>query len=298
MANDYRNERPHRTTGGDWREDEGYSQRSEYNQGNYGNYRDNYGNGYGYQAQSGYGEQIPDDRSYDYGQNRDRRRNRNDMDGDQYGDYYGSRSYSRASYRPDYNRGMNDYDRRGYRNEYSGYHRGVGYNSPNYGREHIHRDNEFYDDNRRDFWDRATDEMASWFGDEGAERRRRMDKIEGHRGKGPKGYKRSDDRIREDINDRLSDDPWVDASDIEVSVNNSEVTVTGNVRDRNDKRRVEDIIERVSGVSHVENRVRVAQTQTTVGSDYRYPTATTTGGATDTNSKADNGKSKSSKLSQ
>ena len=39
-----------------------------------------------------------------------------------------------------------------------------------------------------------------------------------HRGRGPKGYSRSDDRIREDVSDRLSDDHMIDASDIEIEV--------------------------------------------------------------------------------
>ena len=50
-----------------------------------------------------------------------------------------------------------------------------------------------------------------------------------HYGKGPKGYKRSDERIREDINDRLTDDLYLDASDIEVTVSNAEATLSGTV---------------------------------------------------------------------
>ncbi|CAN7499512.1 BON domain-containing protein [Phenylobacterium sp. LjRoot219] len=78
-----------------------------------------------------------------------------------------------------------------------------------------------------------------------------------HRGRGPKNYTRSDERIREDINDRLSDDSWLDASDIEVVVTNCEVTLTGLVHTREDKRRAEDIAERVSGVQHLQNNLRV-----------------------------------------
>ena len=37
----------------------------------------------------------------------------------------------------------------------------------------------------------------------------------GHAGRGPKGYRRSDERIREDISDRLMASDWIDASDIE-----------------------------------------------------------------------------------
>lgn len=78
-----------------------------------------------------------------------------------------------------------------------------------------------------------------------------------HRGRGPKNYTRSDERIREDVNDRLSDDSWLDASDIEVVVKNCEVTLTGLVHTREDKRRAEDLAERVGGVRHVQNNLRV-----------------------------------------
>jgi len=106
----------------------------------------------------------------------------------------------------------------------------------------------------RDFWDKATDEVSSWFGDRDAEARRRADQ---HRGRGPKGYSRSDERIREDVNDRLTEDGWLDASNIEVTVQNREVTLSGTVSDRGSKRRAEDIAESVSGVEHVQNNLRV-----------------------------------------
>jgi osmotically-inducible protein OsmY len=78
-----------------------------------------------------------------------------------------------------------------------------------------------------------------------------------HRGRGPRGYKRSDERIREDVNDRLTDDPLLDASGIEVGVSDGEVTLSGTVQRREDKRRAEDVAERVSGVAHVQNNLRV-----------------------------------------
>ena len=82
-----------------------------------------------------------------------------------------------------------------------------------------------------------------------------------HQGRGPRGYQRSDDRIREDINERLTDDAMIDASEIEVAVQNREVTLTGTVRDRNEKRRAEDIAEAVTGVAHVQNNLRIGQRQ-------------------------------------
>jgi osmotically-inducible protein OsmY len=119
----------------------------------------------------------------------------------------------------------------------------------------------------RSWWDRATDEVSSWMGDEDAERRRRMDQARGgHYGKGPRGYTRSDDRIREDVNDRLTDDWQLDASEVEVVVGNCEVTLNGTVTSRDDKRRAEDLAENVSGVRHVQNNLRVQPTSGTAGS--------------------------------
>ena len=83
------------------------------------------------------------------------------------------------------------------------------------------------------------------------------DTQESHRGKGPKGYQRSDERIREDINEQLSDDHQIDASEIEVKVEKGEVTLTGSVNERITKHLVEEIVESVSGVKNVENRIRV-----------------------------------------
>lgn len=117
--------------------------------------------------------------------------------------------------------------------------------------------------NDRDWWDRTSDEVASWFGDEDAERRRRRDKIEGpNKGKGPKGYVRSDEKIHDEINDKLYHDSYVDASDIEVTVNEGEVTLTGTVNDKHTKRRVEDLAEEITGVSDVTNNIKVNRTTT------------------------------------
>jgi osmotically-inducible protein OsmY len=78
-------------------------------------------------------------------------------------------------------------------------------------------------------------------------------------GRGPKGYQRADSRILEDVCDRLADAPDVDAGDIEVEVRGGEVTMSGTVKDRWQKRRAEDVVEYVSGVREVHNRLRVAR---------------------------------------
>lgn len=77
------------------------------------------------------------------------------------------------------------------------------------------------------------------------------------RGKGPSGYSRSDERVREDVCDRLTDDDDVDATSIEVAVKNGEVILTGTVPDKRSKRRAEDCAEQVSGVKDVQNQLRV-----------------------------------------
>jgi BON domain len=76
-------------------------------------------------------------------------------------------------------------------------------------------------------------------------------------GRGPKGYRRSDERIREDISEELYRHPDIDASEIEVQVQNGEVTLNGKVEDRHQKRLAEDIVERSSGVTDVHNRLKV-----------------------------------------
>lgn len=78
-----------------------------------------------------------------------------------------------------------------------------------------------------------------------------------HRGKGPKGYSRSDERIKEDISDALMEDAELDASEIEVIVKKGEVTLQGQVSSRQDKRKAEDCAHAQTGVSDVQNNIKV-----------------------------------------
>lgn len=194
------------------------------------------------------------------GEDRYGRFGRDEFGGDfGYGDTEQSRAWARESFRanpsgftyePARDRARLDFDDRASR----GYGRaayGSDYGSPDY-RSGDYRARDY--DDRRGFMERAGDEVASWFGDDQARERRRMDE---HRGKGPKGYQRSDARIAEDVNDRLSDDPVLDASNLSVTVKNSEVTLDGFVSSRWDKRRAEDVVEGISGVKHVQNNLRV-----------------------------------------
>lgn len=76
-------------------------------------------------------------------------------------------------------------------------------------------------------------------------------------GRGPKGYTRSDERIREDVSDRLEQHGDIDATEIEVRVSNGEVTLEGTVEDRWMKRLAEDLAEDCPGVKQVNNRIRI-----------------------------------------
>jgi hypothetical protein len=80
-----------------------------------------------------------------------------------------------------------------------------------------------------------------------------------HSGRGPTSYIRPDDRIQEDVCERLTHDPEIDAGEIEVGVLNGEVTLSGTVPDRTTKHAAEDVVYGVSGVKEVDNCLRVKQ---------------------------------------
>jgi osmotically-inducible protein OsmY len=78
-----------------------------------------------------------------------------------------------------------------------------------------------------------------------------------YRGRGPRGYVRSPARIYEDLCDRLTDNPFVDASDIEVGIAGTDVTLNGTVNDPIALRQAQAIAEEVAGVTHVHNRLQL-----------------------------------------
>ncbi|MCE6961669.1 BON domain-containing protein [Cereibacter sphaeroides] len=196
--------------------------------------RSDYGSGYG---RGDYGSGFGRSENWSAGGGRDQGPDAGFTRGGDYGGDAG-RSWSEGS------RFGSDRDRfgQGYGQGNRGYGQGYGERrgSGGYGGE-------------RGFMERAADEVMSWMGDEDASRRREAD----HRGKGPRGYQRSDERIRDEVNDRLSDDWRVDASDIEVSISNGEITLSGEVASKMEKRRAEDCADSVSGVRHVQNNLRV-----------------------------------------
>lgn len=78
-----------------------------------------------------------------------------------------------------------------------------------------------------------------------------------HFGKGPKGWRRSDESIREEACEALSDDSHLDASEIEVSVNECVIHLKGIVDERASKKRAEACVENIAGVQDVINEIRV-----------------------------------------
>jgi hypothetical protein len=76
-------------------------------------------------------------------------------------------------------------------------------------------------------------------------------------GRGPKGYRRSDERIREEVCESLMRHPGIDASGFEVTVKDGIVTLQGFVPDRWMKRASEWVIDEVSGVRDIRNELKI-----------------------------------------
>ncbi len=116
-----------------------------------------------------------------------------------------------------------------------------------------------------------------------------------HAGRGPKGYRRADERITEDVCEALTRHPHVDAREIEIRVVGGEVTLTGSVDSRAAKRAAEDAAEECSGVDNVINQLRVnreAQAQDSAASSQVWRERMNTHSTS--NKDADRGGSKSS----
>lgn len=78
-----------------------------------------------------------------------------------------------------------------------------------------------------------------------------------YRGLAPKGYSRSDERIREDICDELTRRSDIDPSRLTVRVENGDVTIEGTVRDLETRRLVDEVASRSVGIKQVHNELRV-----------------------------------------
>jgi osmotically-inducible protein OsmY len=212
------------------------------------------GPAYGAGGYTGYGERSVNERGYG---------SRNYSTGRDGGGYrsagYGADLYQERNaegYRGDrgpgdarggargYDREQDDHWTFGFGNELEG---------PAYARGHSRREYEATRGGREagNLWERT----QRFFGGDGQEDRDQ----ESHRGRGPQGYRRPDERINDEVHDRLTEDRHIDASGVTVTVQDGEVTLSGTVTSRHAKHHAEHIIEDLSGVKHVQNNLRVQE---------------------------------------
>jgi hypothetical protein len=78
-----------------------------------------------------------------------------------------------------------------------------------------------------------------------------------HRGKGPKNFQRSDERILEDVCEYLEEDGRIDASEIEVNIKKGVITLTGPIESRRMKKFIENQVDQCRGVRDVRNNLEI-----------------------------------------
>lgn len=100
-----------------------------------------------------------------------------------------------------------------------------------------------------------TDDGEAWVNDE--EYHQQKDFV----GYGPKNYKRSDDRIYEEVCEALMKDRHVDASTIGVKVEKRVVYLSGKVNSRQVKKMAESIVEGLPGVQDVRNELTIVTSE-------------------------------------
>lgn len=253
-----------RNRGGRYDDQRDYD-RGEYNRGGYGRAsdpRDRYDQG-GYEQEAMRGRDYPAPR----GRRDMAYRDKENRDPDMRGGYdEGSawntgpesldryRGGGRGSYSPDYDVDREQDMARGYQNQgngrgrysdgsqYEGYPRRGSYNEE---RQYSVADSAGYGSRYG-----ASSQTRERYGSAQSSRN-------SHAGKGPKGYQRTHERLTEDVCERLTWNSELDASNIEVKVEDDEVTLEGTVDSRQAKRTAEDLAESVSGVRDVHNRLQI-----------------------------------------
>jgi osmotically-inducible protein OsmY len=84
----------------------------------------------------------------------------------------------------------------------------------------------------------------------------------GNRGRGPKNYVRTDQRVFEDVCEELTRDDAVDASEMLVHVERGRVTLEGTVPTARMRELAEEIIQELPGVQSVRNQLRATRKET------------------------------------
>jgi osmotically-inducible protein OsmY len=105
----------------------------------------------------------------------------------------------------------------------------------------------------------ALAERAGWYGRTptgtsapGGQRKKRT---------GPKNYQRSDERLKEQIIERLMESSSVDIGNLECEVKDGVVTLSGTVETRSDRYQIENVVDDVWGVKDIANNMRVKSVQ-------------------------------------
>lgn len=177
--------------------------------------------------------------------------------GSQYGssrfDEPGRGGYERSGY------GTSGYGTSGYRQSAQG---GQGYGQ-DYGRDQAQRGGRSGLQFASDYGGGGYDQVSGGYGYRGhlgqatGSYQSGMEGQRSYRGLGPQTYKRSDDRIRDDVCERLTDDAGIDASNITIDVNQGAVTLSGTVPERHMRYAAEDLVDDALGVESINNQLRV-----------------------------------------
>lgn len=200
------------------------------------------------------------------------------------GSEYGRRDYGREPGRQDYP--SSESSDRGFRQPSSGerpeWERGFG---RTYGQREFGRENERSGSGEREFergyGGQQPQQQGRAFGG-GTDYGYRRDERD-FTGRGPRNFKRSDDRIKEEACEVLTRERFVDASNVDIEVRDAIVYLRGAVDDREQKRRAEDVVDNITGVHEVRNELRVAQRGGgSWGDDQGWRTTAMSGGAAGT----------------
>jgi len=117
--------------------------------------------------------------------------------------------------------------------------------------QHLPLEGDYSDESNLSYEDQVRRDYRAGSGGAGSRARRRYPP-------GPKGYQRSDERMKEDISERLYGAYHVDSSDVTVEVRAGKVTLEGTVPSRHMKHAIEDMVDDCAGVVEIDNRIRVA----------------------------------------
>lgn len=187
---------------------------------------------------------------------------------DEWGSSDDGRGYSSSSGSSEY--GSSDYRRQPYAQSYGrDYGRSdddVGYQAQRRWSEQRRAERDDDDDDRDEdhgvlynLGHRIGEAMSRWFGDD--------DDIDARHA--PRGYTRTDERIRDQICERLTFTSGLDVSEVSVDVDKGKVTLSGTVHERSQKYAIEDMADNTFGVTEVENNIKVEKREarsTTEGS--------------------------------